>query len=523
VETALTPMEFARRARRLFGDKEAVVDGELRLTYEQFFQRCDRWSAALQVLGVRQGDRVAYIAPNTHSQLESFYAVPQIGAVVVPINYRLTADDFAYIINHSGSKIVCAHADYLELVDGIRDQIPNVEHFVALEGERDGWLDYEATLGGSDGRFERPEINESDLLSINYTSGTTSRPKGVMITHRNAYMNVVGTLIHVHMTPGDRYLWTLPMFHANGWTFVWIVTAVGGTHVCLRRVMPDQVFATVVSEQISMFCAAPTVLIGIANAPPELRQGAPRGLRVLTAGAPPAAATIARMEGDLGWEITQVYGLTETAPFITVCEPRPEHAGLSPNDLATIKARQGVELITSGELMVMDDDGNEVPHDGETLGEIVVRGNVVMKGYYNDPDATATAFRGGWFHSGDAAVVHPDGYAEIRDRLKDVIISGGENISSVEVEGIIMRHPVVQEVAVVGLADERWGEAPHAFVVLRPGASATDDELRQFARDNMAHFKVPKSFNFVEELPKTATGKIQKYVLRGGQAAIARQ
>jgi fatty-acyl-CoA synthase len=523
METPLTPMELARRTRRLYAEREAVVDGDLRLSYAQFFERCDRWSAALQRLGVRQGDRVASIAPNTHAQLESFYAVPQIGAVVVPINYRLTADDFAYIVNHSGARIVCAHADYLEAVDGIRDQLPGVEHFVALEGARPGWLDYEAILAATTPDVDRPEIAEGDLLSINYTSGTTARPKGVMITHRNAYLNIVGTLVHVHMSPADRYLWTLPMFHANGWTFVWIVTAVGGAHVCLRRVVPDQIFEAVAGEAITMFCAAPTVLIGIANAPEELRRGAPRGLRVLTAGAPPAAATIGRVEGELGWEITHVYGLTETSPFITVCEPRPEHDGLAPEERASIKARQGVELLTSGELRVVDEQGAEVPRDGATIGEIVVRGNVVMKGYFRDPEATAAAIRDGWFHTGDAAVVHPDGYAEIRDRIKDVIISGGENISSVEVEGALMRHPAVQEVAVVGFPDEQWGETPHAFVVVKQGTTVDESELRQFARDSLAHFKVPRRFEVVAELPKTATGKIQKYVLRGGQSAIARQ
>jgi fatty-acyl-CoA synthase len=523
METPLTPLEFMRRTRRLYPQREAVVDGDLRLTYAEFFDRCDRWSAALQGLGVARGDRVAYIAPNTHAQLESFYAVPQLGAVLVPINYRLIADDFTYIINHSGAKVVCVHSDYLATVDGIRAELPGVEHFVALEGSGDGWLDYEKLLSESSGEFSRPEIAESDLLTINYTSGTTSRPKGVMITHRNAYMNAVGTLVHINMSPADRYLWTLPMFHANGWTFVWIVTAVGGTHVCLRRVEPVQVYRLAAEEGVTLLCAAPTVLISVANGPEEARRQAPRGVRVLTAGAPPAAATIERVEGDLGWEITQVYGLTETAPFITICEPRPEHAKLSPGERATLKARQGVELITSGELLVVDEEGREVPHDGETIGEIVVRGNVVMAGYYNDPDATATAFRGGVFHSGDAAVVHPDGYAEIRDRIKDVIISGGENISSVEVEGVLLRHPAVQEVAVVGMPHDRWGEAPHAFVIRQPGAAVTEEELRQFARDSMAHFKVPQSFRFVDELPKTATGKIQKYVLRGGQAAIARQ
>jgi fatty-acyl-CoA synthase len=344
-----------------------------------------------------------------------------------------------------------------------------------------------------------------------------------MITHRNAYMNVVGTLVHHHMTPADRYLWTLPMFHANGWTFVWIVTAVGGAHICLRRVEPAQIFRLIDEERVTTLCAAPTVLIGIANSPEELRRQARPGVHVFTAGAPPAAATIERIEGELGWEITHVYGLTETAPFITICEPLPEHADLGPSDLATVKARQGVELITSGELLVVDEQGREVPHDGQTLGEIVVRGNVVMDGYYNDPEATAAAMRDGWFHSGDAAVVHPDGYAEIRDRIKDVIISGGENISSVEVEGTLLRHPAVQEVAVVGLPDEQWGESPHAFVVLKPGATATPEELRQFTRDRLAHFKTPRGFHFVDELPKTATGKIQKYVLRGGKAAVARQ
>ncbi len=500
METPLTPLDFARRARKLYGQREAVIDGDLRLTYAQFLDRCDRWSSALQRL-----------------------AVPQIGAVLVPLNYRLTADDFVYLINHSGARVVCAHADYLAAIDGIRTQLPGVEHFVALEGERAGWLDYEALIDEGSGEFNRPEISESDLLTINYTSGTTSRPKGVMITHRNAYMNTVGTLVHQHMTCADRYLWTLPMFHANGWTFVWTVTAAGATHVCLRKVEPRAVFELMANERITMLCAAPTVLISLANAPEDLRRTAPRGIRVVTAGAPPAATTIQRLEDELGWTITHVYGLTETTPFITVCEPRPEHAELSSTERAKIKARQGVELITSGELCVVDEEGTEVPRDGVTQGEIVARGNVIMAGYYNDAEATAQVMRGGWFHTGDAAVVHPDGYVEIRDRLKDVIISGGENISSVEVEGVLLRHPSVQEVAIVGLPDERWGEAPHAFVVLKSEATSTADELREFARANLAHFKAPHTVTFVSELPKTATGKIQKYVLRSGRAGIATQ
>jgi fatty-acyl-CoA synthase len=520
METPLTPLEFARRARRLYSEREAVVDGDLRLTYGEFFNRCDRWSSALQELGAAQGDRIAYIAPNTHAQLESFYAVPEIGAVLVPINYRLIADDFAYLINHSGARIVCAHSSYLEAVDSIRSQLPDVEAFVSLEGTRDGWLDYETLLAGATTSFVRPAIHETDLLTINYTSGTTSRPKGVMITHRNAYINAVGTLIHHSMTPADRYLWTLPMFHANGWTFVWIVTAVGASHICLRKVEPVAVFEKIEQEAISMFCAAPTVLISIANGPEELRRGARRGVRLLTAGAPPAAATIERIEGELGWTVTQVYGLTETSPFITVCEPRPEHQRHSLEEQAAIKARQGVELVTSGELQVVDAEGNEVAQDGESLGEIVVRGNTVMQGYYRDPEATAQVMRGGWFHTGDAAVVHPDGYVEIRDRLKDVIISGGENISSVEVEGTLLRHAAVQEVAIVGLPHDLWGEVPHAFVVLKAGATATVEELRQLARARLAHFKAPHGVTFLGELPKTATGKVQKYVLRASASKV---
>jgi fatty-acyl-CoA synthase len=344
-----------------------------------------------------------------------------------------------------------------------------------------------------------------------------------MITHRNAWMNVVGTLVHLHMGVDDRYLWTLPMFHANGWTFVWIVTAVGGTHICLPKVDPAKAFELIRNEHVSWLSAAPTVLIALANAPAEARQEVPRGVNVVTAGAPPAAATIERMEGEFGWEVTQVYGLTETSPFITICEPRPEHRRLAPVDRAVIKARTGVELITSGDLRVVDGEGKDVALNGQELGEIVVRGNVVMKGYYNDPEATKKVMGDGWFHTGDAAVMHPDGYVEIRDRIKDVIISGGENISSVEVEGVLLRHPSVQEAAIVGLPHEKWGEAPHAYVVLKQGATATEAELIQLCRDRLAHFKAPHSVTFVQELPKTATGKIQKYVLRKGAAAIVRQ
>ncbi len=523
METPLTPLEFMRRARRLYPGREAVVDGARRFTYAQFFERCDRWSAGLQALGVGPGDRVAYIAPNTHAQLESFYAVPQIGAVLVPLNYRLAADEFRYLIEHSGATVVCADGDYLPAVDRIRPQLGGVRHFVALDRTRDGWLDYEGLLAASSGEPRRPDIAERDLLTINYTSGTTSRPKGVMITHRNAWMNSIGMLTHIQMSPADAYLWTLPMFHANGWTFTWTVTAAGAKHVCLRKVEPAAVFRLATAENVTWMCAAPTVLIALAGAPAELKGFAPRGVQVMTAGAPPAAVTIERLEDGLGWSVIQIYGLTETAPAISICEPRPEHQGLTAAERARIKARQGVELITSGELRVVDEGGAEVPADGATVGEIVARGNVVMAGYYQDPEATNKVMGDGWFHTGDAAVVHPDGYVEIRDRLKDVIISGGENISSVEVEATLLAHDAVQEAAVVGWPDEKWGEAPHAFVVFKPGASASPDALREFCRERLAHFKTPHSFTPVAELPKTATGKIQKFVLRQGRPNLSKQ
>src|SRR6202453_330077 len=523
MDTPLTPLDFVRRAGKLYGGRLAVVDGDVRLTYAQFCERCERWTAGLAELGVGKGDRVATISPNTHQHLEQFYAIPQRGAVIVPMNYRLTADDFVYMATHSGAKVICVHSEYLDLIDAARARMPTVKHFIALEGEKSGWLPYEALLKERSAALDDNEIVEAELLAINYTSGTTSRPKGVMITHRNAWVNSIGTLTHWPMTPADRYLWTLPMFHANGWTFTWTVTAAGAAHICLRRVDAENIYEHVDRERVTHLCAAPTVLIAIANGPDDRRAQLRRGVKVFTAGAPPAAATIERLETELGWEVTHVYGLTETAPFISICEPLPEHVELSGADRATLKARQGVELITSGELRVVDESMRDVPHDGSTLGEIIARGNVVMRGYYNDLDATAAAFRGGWFHSGDAAVVHPDGYVELRDRFKDVIISGGENISSIEVEGALLRDRAILETAVVGMPHEKWGETPHAFVVLRPGASATEAELREFARGALAHFKVPTAFHFVPELPKTATGKIQKFVLRGRASAIVRQ
>src|SRR5579871_2558276 len=355
MELPLTPLAFADRARRLYADREAIVFDGVRRTYGEFLDRCDRWSSRLQRLGVRRGDRVAYIAQNIPTNLEGYYAVPRIGAVLVPINYRLTADDFVYILNHSGARVLCVDKDYVAAVETIRGQLPKVEHFVSLEGPREGWVDYEAEIAAATGGFEAADVDENDLITISYTSGTTARPKGVMMTHRNAYLNALGTLTHFAMSPADKCLWTPPMFHVSGWTFVGLAPARGATHVCLRKVDPAAIFRLVGEAGVTTLCAAPTVLIGIANAPAEVRALASgRKVRLLTAGAPPAAVTIDRIERELGWDVLHVYGLTETSPLILVCEPLPEHAGLPAAERAVIKARQGVELVSSGEIRVMD-------------------------------------------------------------------------------------------------------------------------------------------------------------------------
>ena len=515
METPLSPLDFAQRARRLYSRRVGVVEGDQRLTYGEFFDRCDRWSAALLWLGVRPGDRVASIAPNLAVHLEQFYAVPQIGAICVPINFRLAPADFAYILRHSGAQVVCVAPEHVAAIDALREELPGVRHFVTFGTASSGWLAYDDLIAESTPDFTPHAYAESDVISINYTSGTTARPKGVMVTHRNTALNGLGHLVHIHLTTADRFLWVVPMFHANGWTFVWNVTAVGATHICLPRADARHILETIIEEGVTIFAAAPTVLIALANLPEELRRRAPRGVRVITAGAPPAAATIERLEGELGWNILHVYGLTEVSPVVTICEMLPEQAELGLAERAIHKSRQGVEYLANAQVRVVDDQGREVPHDGTTLGEIVIRGNAVMTGYYNDPEATAGAIRDGWFHSGDAAVVHPDGYIQIRDRWKDVIISGGENMSSIEVEALLLQHPAVQEAAVVGVPDPYWGESPVACVVFRPGSQATAAELRDFCREHLAHFKVPKQFHPVAELPKTATGKIQKFVLRG--------
>jgi fatty-acyl-CoA synthase len=513
----LLPIDFLHRAARNFPGKTAMIDGAKQFTYAETARRVNRFSNALARLGVGQGDRVAILAPNSHWMLESFFGVAQLGAVLVPINYRLTADDFRYILNHSGAKVLLLDWEYCAPIAAIRAELPELREVVLLRdaeplGPGLAAHDVEALLEAASDEPPPPvSIDETDMCTLNYTSGTTARPKGVMLSHRALVCNALDFTIHFGVTYCDVYLHTLPMFHANGWGGIYAITAMGATHVSLRKVDAAEIFAKVARDGVTFACAAPTVLVTIASAA-EAKPGSLRGFRIGTAGAPPPAAVIERMEA-LGARVTHVYGLTETGPFLTVCEWKPEFEHRPASERPAIKARQGISQVLA-DTRVLGDDLEEVPRDGKTIGEICARGHVLMTGYYNQPDETARAFAGGWFHSGDLAVVHPDGYIEIVDRKKDVIISGGENISSVEVEGILYKHPAVLEVAVIGVPDEKWGEVPRAIVVLRPGARATEEEIIGFARENMAHFKAPKAVDFIEGLPKTATGKTQKFALR---------
>lgn len=520
--TPLTPLYWKRRAVKYYPEKVAVIDGAKRFTYRQFDERTNQLSNALLSAGFSKGDHIAVIMTNTHQMLEAYYGIGQMGAVIVPINYRLNSDDIAYILNHSDSKALIIDAEYFHLVEEIQDRIPEIR-LIVVANPGDGfetslsYTEYEEFLNGAG--VEAPpavEIDENDTLSINYTSGTTSRPKGVMSTHRNNWMNAADILYHLRIEHNDVYLHTLPIFHVNGWGTIWAVTAVGATHVCLRKVDPERILKLFDEEGITLLCGAPTVVNMLVNAKGVEKVDASIKRRMATAGSPPPAAVIERAQKLLGLEMIHCYGLTETSPFILYCEWTKDKENLSQEEQAMIKARQGVELLFNGETRVvrLDDEDKEVEWNGKEIGEIVARGNVVMKGYYKQPEETAKAIRNGWFHTGDLAVVHPDGYVEILDRLKDIIISGGENISTTEVEGVIYQHPAVLECAVIGVPDEKWGEVPKALVVLKEGASLSEEELIRFCRDRMAHFKAPKSVEFVDSLPRTSTGKLQKFKLR---------
>ena len=505
--------DFLRRAAKLYPDKTAVVDGDRRFTYRELQARVQRLANALRSLGVGKGDRVCILSPNSHFFLESFYGTSLIGAILVPLNYRLTAADHEYILNHAGVAVVLVDREYTGVVDEIRPRLHTVRHWVAATDDGDappGWSDWERMVGAAPPDAPPPiALDENDVISINYTSGTTARPKGVMMTHRNCYVNAYNLIAHLGIRHDDVELWTLPMFHCNGWGGVYALTAMGGTHVVLRTIDAQRIYDLVAREGVTFACMAPAVLRTILDYPDKARHAIRTRPRFTVAGAPPPAAFIERLENELGWQFIQIYGLTETAPLLTVSAP--DHYTRA-DDWAR-RAHAGVEGI-GVEIQVLDDEGRPVARDGVAVGEICARSNVVFEGYWEQPDETARAIRDGWFHTGDLAVWDAVGNVHIVDRKKDVIISGGENISSSEIEDALYQHPAVLECAVVGVPHERWGETPKALVVLRPGHAPTADDIIAFCRDHLAHFKCPTSVEFIAELPRTATGKLQKFKLR---------
>lgn len=513
MEVPLLINDFLRRAAKLYADKTAIVDGPRRFTYQQYQERVNQMAHVLLQLGVGKGDRVCILSPNSHFFLESYYAVTQIGAIIVPLNYRLAASDHEYIINHAGVRVVLVDYDYTGLIDNIRPALKTVEHWIVAQDEGEvgnAWVDWERLIADKPGAATPfVEQDENDTISLNYTSGTTARPKGVMLTHRNCYLNAYNFIAHLGIRHDDVELWTLPMFHASGWGGPFAITAMGGTHVVLRTVVAEDIFRLIEQEGVTFACMAPAVLSTILNYSNKDKHDVRTKPRFTVAGAPPPAAFIERLKEELGWEFIQIYGLTETSPILTVSRPDFH----TPATDYTRRARAGVEVIGT-DIQVLDEQGAPVPRDGISIGEVCARSNVVLKGYWEQPDETARAIYDGYFHTGDLAVWDESGNINIVDRKKDVIISGGENISSPEIEDVLYKHPAVLECAVIGVPSEKWGETPKALVVLKEGASATEEEMIQFMRDRLAHFKCPTSVDFVESLPRTATGKLQKFVIR---------
>ena len=509
MKTPLTPLAMAQRAFKYYDRRLAIIDGENRDTYGSWAKRIFQAARALKAAGIRPGDRVAALMPNTRSMLDMFYAVPWIGGILVPLNTRLVTEDYGYILAHSGARVLVVDSNLWPAVEPLGDKLPEVW----MSGSRiEGRPEYDALLQDYSAEpIALPEIDEDDTMTLNYTSGTTARPKGVELTHRNLLVNAMDFAYHLTVRIGDVYLHTLPMFHVNGWGGVWAVSGVGGVHVTLPKVEGGKIWDLIRRHGVTRMCGAPAVLNMMLQAADT--NGVDKPIRVGTAGAPPPAAIIERMEA-LGFQVLHVYGLTEVSPFITVSEWIPEEKKDPVERRAQRSARQGVAQILAGDIRVVRPDGRDVLENGQDMGEIICRGNVVMKGYYQQPEDTANAIRDGWFHTGDLAVVHDDHYIEIRDREKDVIISGGENISSVEVESVLFRHPSVGDTAVIGVPHETWGETVKAIVVAKPGLNPTEAEIIAFCRDNLAHFKAPTSVDFVKELPRTASGKVQKFVLR---------
>ena len=519
MEVPLLVDDFLKRSVRLYPDKTAIVDGSRRYSYREFGRRVNRLSNALLGLGIRKGDRVAILSPNSHFFLESFFGTSQLGAVLVPLNFRLGSAELEYILGHAGAVCLVVDHEYTEVADAMRSALPEIEHWIETRDEdeekdegksEEGWLDWNTLLADASPEPPGPSgCGENDLVSINYTSGTTARPKGVMLTHRNCYLNAYNLIAHLGLRHEDVELWTLPMFHCNGWGGVYALTGMGGTHVVLRSVEAHAIFQLMEAEKVSFACMAPAVLRTILDHPDRDRFEIPGRPRFAVAGAPPPAAFIERLEKELGFEFIQIYGLTETAPILTVSRP---DSNTSEEDWSR-RARAGVAAL-GVEIRILDASDQPVPKDGESIGEVCARSNVVFEGYWEQPEQTGEAIRDGWFHTGDLAVWDRYENIHIVDRKKDVIISGGENISSPEIEDVLYQHTSVLECAVIGVPSEKWGETPKALIVLRSGQSPSETEIIDFCRERMAHFKCPSSVEFVDELPRTATGKLQKFRLR---------
>ncbi|MGZ5584389.1 MAG: acyl-CoA synthetase [Usitatibacter sp.] len=518
---ALSPVGFLRRSRDVYPAKVAVIHGERSFTYREFDERCRRLACVLATRGIGRGDTVAVMAPNVPALLECHYAVPGLGAVLNALNYRLDPATIAFCLEHGEAKVLITDREFSPLIaqalKKVRREIfvVDIDDPLASGGACLGAIDYESWLAQGDPSFELPgPLDEWDSAALLYTSGTTGDPKGVVYHHRGAYLNALGNALAFGLTPRSVYLWTLPMFHCSGWTYTWAVTAAGGTHVCLRKVDPALIFAAIERHRVTHLCGAPIVLNLLVHAPEGVKRRFEHRIEVATGGAAPPSAIIEAME-KMGFNVTHHYGLTESYWPATLCAWQEEWSELDLERRALLMARQGVRYPTLEGLQVADPKTHvPVPRDGETLGEVMLRGNTIMKGYLKNPKATDEAFREGWYHTGDLAVWHRDGYIEVKDRSKDIIITGGENVSSLEVEECLFRHPKVMEAAVVARPDEKWGETPCAFVVLKPGAGqATADEIIAWCREHLARFKVPKTVIF-GELPKTSTGKIQKFLLR---------
>jgi len=515
----LSPLGFLSRSAGVYPDKLAIVHGAARVTYGRFYERCRQFADALRRRGIQRGDTVAVMAPNVPALLEAHYGVPMAGAVLNALNYRLDARSIAFILSHGQAKLLIADREFSPIVKESLAALPEPIALVEIDDEVGGaslgGTEYEAFLAEGDptANWSGPQ-DEWDPIALNYTSGTTGDPKGVVTHHRGAFLNAIGNAITFGLDRSSVYLWTLPMFHCNGWTYTWAVTAMAGTHVCLRRVDPAAIFAAIAEDQVTHLCGAPIVLNILVHAPDTAKRRFDHVVEVATGGAAPPSAVLEAME-RMGFRVTHLYGLTETYGPATVCAWQEDWGGLPMSERAARMARQGVTYLTHERQRVVDPQTMaDVPADGSTMGELILRSNTVMKGYLKNPTATEAAFEHGWFHTGDLAVRHPDGYIEIKDRSKDIIISGGENISSLEVEDTLYRHPQIMEAAVVARPDPVWGESPCAFVRLKPDAGpASAEDIIAWCRANLAHYKVPRTIVF-GPLPKTSTGKIQKFELR---------